>query len=148
MEIILKKDVDNLGEKNELLTVKSGYGRNYLIPNGFATLATPTAKKIHAENVKQSAHKEKAALEEANKLAENIAKTTVKVIAKVGETGKIFGSVTSVQVAEAYVAAGFTIERKNIKIHNEPVKTTGSYTATIKLRKGVSTEVTFEVAGE
>lgn len=148
MEIILKKDVDNLGEKNELLNVKSGYGRNYLIPNGFATLATPTAKKIHAENVKQSAHKEKAALEEANKLAENIAKTTVKVIAKVGENGKIFGSVTSVQVAEAYVAAGFSIERKNIKIHNEPVKTTGNYTATVKLRKGVSTEITFEVAGE
>lgn len=148
MDIILKKDVEHVGEKNELVTVKSGFGRNFLIPNGHATLATPTAKKIHAENVKQRAHKEKAAMEEANKMAQNIAKTTVKVIAKVGENGKIFGSVTSVQVAEAFVAAGFSLERKNIKIHNEPVKTVGNYTATVKLHKGVSTEVSFEVAGE
>ena len=87
-------------------------------------------------------------MEEANKMAESIAKTSVKVIAKVGENGKIFGSVTSVQVAEAFVAAGFNLERKNIKIHNEPVKNTGKYTATVKLHKGVSTEVSFEVAGE
>ena len=148
MDIILKQDVEHVGEKNELVSVKSGFGRNYLIPNGFAMLATPTAKKVHAENVKQRAHKEKAAMEEANKMAESIAKTSVKVIAKVGENGKIFGSVTSVQVAEAFANAGFGVERKNIKIHNEPIKNIGTYKATIKLHREVSTEVEFSVTGE
>lgn len=148
MDIILKKDVDNLGEKDELVSVKPGYGRNFLIPQGLGILATPALKKVHAENVKQRAHKEKAAIEAANKTVEKLTKETVTVIAKVGENGKIFGSVTAVQVAEAFANAGFDVERKNIKIHNEPIKNVGSYKATIKLHREVSTDVDFNVAGE
>lgn len=148
MDIILKKDVDNLGEKDELVSVKPGFGRNFLIPQGLGILATPSLKKVHAENVKQRAHKEKAAIEEANKTVAKLAKSSVSVIAKVGENGKIFGSVTSVQIAEAFAKDGFEIERKNIKIHNEPIKNVGTYKATIKLHKEVTTEVEFSVAGE
>lgn len=148
MDIILKKDVEKLGEKDELVSVKPGYGRNFLIPQGLGVLATPALKKVHAENVKQRAHKEKAAIEEANKTVEKLAKESVTVVAKVGENGKIFGSVTSVQVAEAFAKAGFDVERKNIKIHNEPIKNVGTYKATIKLHREVSTDVDFSVAGE
>lgn len=148
MDIILKQDVDNLGDKDELVSVKPGYGRNFLIPQGLGILATPSLKKVHAENVKQRAHKEKAAIEEANKTVEKLASASVTVIAKVGENGKIFGSVTSVQIAEAFANAGFEIERKHIKIHNEPIKNVGTYKATIKLHKEVITEVDFKVAGE
>jgi large subunit ribosomal protein L9 len=148
MDIILKKEVRNLGEKDELVSVKPGFGRNFLIPQGLGVLATPSLKKVHAENVKQRAHKEKAAIEEANKTVAKLVKNTVTVIAKVGENGKIFGSVTSVQIAEAFAKAGFEIERKNIKIHNEPIKNVGTYKATIKLHKEVTTEVDFSVTGE
>jgi large subunit ribosomal protein L9 len=148
MDVILKQDLEHVGDKNDVVTVKSGFGRNYLIPQGLAMLATPSAKKMHAENVKQRAHKEKAIVDEAQAIATKIEKSSVKVIAKVGESGKIFGSVTSVQVAEAFVAAGHEVERKNIKIHNEPIKTVGKYKATIKLHKEVIIEAEFEVAGE
>lgn len=148
MDVILKQDVEHVGEKNDLVTVKSGFGRNYLIPQGLAMLATPSAKKMHAENVKQRAHKEKAIIDEAQSIATKIEASKVKVIAKVGETGKIFGSVTAVQVAEAFNAAGFSVERKNLKIHNEPIKTVGNYKVTVKLHKEVITEAEFEVAGE
>lgn len=148
MDIILKKDVDNLGEKGELVSVKPGYGRNYLIPQGYAVLATPSMKKVHAENMKQRAHKEKAAIEEATKHMTKLTKETISVVAKVGENGKIFGSVTSVQVAEALKKAGFDIERKNIKIHGEPLKTTGTYKATIKFHREVISDIDFEVKGE
>ncbi len=148
MDIILKKDVDNLGDAGEMVSVKPGYGRNFLIPKGYAVLATPSMKKVHAENVKQRAHKDKAAIEEATSNLAKLEKSTVSVIAKVGENGKIFGSVTSVQVAEAFVAAGFNIERKNIKIHNEPIRSIGKYNATVKLHKQVVGEVEFEVKGE
>ena len=148
MDVILKQDVEHVGDKNDMVTVKSGFGRNYLIPQGLAMLATPSAKKMHAENVKQRAHKEKAIIDEAQSIATKLEASKVKVIAKVGESGKIFGSVTSVQVAEAFVAAGFAIQRKNIKIHNEPIKTTGTYKVTVKLHKEVITEASFEVAGE
>ena len=147
MDIILKKDVDNLGESGELVSVKPGYGRNFLIPQGYAVLATPSMKKVHAENVKQRAHKDKAAIEEATANLAKLAKETIAVTAKVGENGKIFGSVTSVQVAEAFNAAGYSVERKNIKIHNEPIKTTGKYKATVKLHREVTGEVEFEVKG-
>jgi|TARA_B110000259_G_scaffold28545_1_gene30521 large subunit ribosomal protein L9 len=148
MDVILNQDVEHVGDKNDMVTVKSGFGRNYLIPQGLAMLATPSAKKMHAENVKQRAHKEKAIIDEAKAIATKLEASKVKVIAKVGETGKIFGSVTSVQVAEAFVAAGFAIERKNLKIHNEPIKTVGTYKVTVKLHKEVITEAEFEVAGE
>ena len=147
MDIILKKDVDNLGDSGELVSVKPGYGRNYLIPQGYAVLATPSMKKVHAENVKQRAHKDKAAIEEATANLAKLTDVAIAVTAKVGENGKIFGSVTSVQVAEAFNAAGFPIERKNIKIHNEPIKTTGKYKATVKLHREVTGEVEFEVKG-
>ena len=148
MDVILKQDVEHVGDRNDLVTVKSGFGRNFLIPQGLAMLATPAAKKMHAENVKQRAHKEKAIVDAAQAVATKLEKSAVKVIAKVGENGKIFGSVTSVQVAEAFVSAGFSIERKHIKIHNEPIKTVGKYKATVKLHKEVITEAEFEVAGE
>jgi large subunit ribosomal protein L9 len=148
MDVILKEDVEHVGDKNDMVTVKSGFGRNYLIPQGLAMLATPSAKKMHAENVKQRAHKEKAIIDEAQAIVNKIEKSAVKVIAKVGENGKIFGSVTAVQVAEAFNAAGFSIERKHIKIHNEPIKTVGNYKVTIKLHKEVMTETEFEVTGE
>ena len=148
MDVILKQDVEHVGDKNEMVTVKSGFGRNYLIPRGLAMLATPSAKKMHAENVKQRAHKEKAIVDEANALAAKIEKSAVKVLAKVGESGKIFGSVTAVQVAEAFANAGYAIERKNIKIHNEPIKTVGTYKATVKLHKEVTIEASFDVTGE
>ena len=147
MDIILKQDVDNLGDAGEMVSVKPGYGRNFLIPQGLAILATPSMKKVHAENVKQRAHKDKAAIEEANANLAKLEKAEISVVAKVGENGKIFGSVTSVQVAEAFVAAGFDVERKNIKIHNEPIKTVGKYKATVKLHKQVTSEVEFEVKG-
>jgi large subunit ribosomal protein L9 len=148
MDVILKKDVEKLGEKDQLVSVKPGYGRNFLIPQGSAVLATPSLKKVHAENVKQRAHKEKAAIEEANKAVAKLADATIKLVAKVGESGKIFGSVTAVQVAEAFANAGYAVERKNIKIHNEPIKNVGKYKATLKLHREVSTEVNFEVVGE
>ena len=148
MDVILKQDVEHVGDRNDMVTVKSGFGRNYLIPQGLAILATPSAKKMHAENVKQRAHKEKAIIDEAQAIATKIEKSSVKVIAKVGENGKIFGSVTSVQVAEAFNTAGIAVERKNIKIHNEPIKTVGKYKATIKLHKEVMAEAEFDVAGE
>lgn len=149
MDIILKKDVDNLGEKGEMVSVKPGYGRNYLIPQGYAVLATPSMKKVHAENMRQRAHKEKAIIDAANKSIEKLTKESFSVIAKVGENGKIFGSVTSVQVAEALKKSGYSnIERKHIKIHGEPLKTVGKYKATIKLHRDVSGDIEFEVKGE
>lgn len=147
MDIILKKDVDNLGESGEMVSVKPGYGRNFLIPQGYAVLATPSMKKMHAENVKQRAHKEKAAIEEATTVLDKLSKDSISVTAKVGENGKIFGSVTTVQVAEALAAAGYEVERKNIKIHGDSIKTVGTYKATVKLHREVTGEIDFEVKG-
>ena len=114
MEVILKQDVQNLGNKDDIVTVRNGYGANWLIPQGLAIMATPTAKKIHAENMRQRAHKEQALRDAAEKLAAQLAEVTVKVPAKVSETGKVFGSVNNIQVADALVAAGFDVDRKNV----------------------------------
>ena len=119
MEIILKKNVDKLGYKDETVSVKNGYGRNFLIPQGYAILATPSNKRAHAEMMKQRAHKESKILAEAQEIAAKLADVTVKIATKVGENGKIFGSVNTVQLADALRAIGFDIDRKSIKIKDE-----------------------------
>lgn len=149
MEIILKQEVEHVGSKDEIVTVKPGFARNYLIPQGYAIPATPANKKILAENLKQRAHKEAKILEEAKKLAEAIQNLTLKVGAKAGENDKIFGSVNSLQLAEAYAKAGHNIDRKQITlIDSDSIKTLGTYKAKVKLHKEVSVEVNFEVVSE
>ncbi len=148
MEIILKEDIEKLGYKDDLLTVKPGYARNYLIPKGMAIVATPSQKKVLAENLKQRAHKEDKLKDEANKTAESLAKETFKIGAKVGENGKIFGSVNTIQLADAIEAAGFTVDRKRITIKNEPIKQVGTYEADVVLHKEITQTITFEVVGE
>ena len=149
MEVILKQDVKNLGYKDDVVKVRPGYGRNYLIPRGIATMADATAKKIHAENVKQRAHKEAKVKAEAEKNATKLSEMTVKVGAKTGEQGKIFGSITSVQLTEALRKLGFDVDRKNITIENaDDVKTTGTYNAKVRLHKEVVATFKFEVVSE
>ena len=148
MEIILKKDVDRLGYKNDLVKVKNGYARNYLIPKGMAVLATVSAKKVLAENVKQRAHKEAKIIAEVEELALQIAKLDLKVGAKAGEKGKIFGSVNNIQLAEALKEAGFDIDRKKIVLQSDAIKNLGTYEATINLHKEVKATLNFEVVGE
>lgn len=148
MEVILKQDVDRLGSANDIVKVKNGYGRNFLIPKGIAILATPSMKKVMAENVKQQAHKATKVKDEAEAIAAKLENVSLKIGAKAGESGKIFGSVNTIQLAEALAKDGFTIERKNITIKEEPIKNLGSYTAKIKLHKEVEREITFEVVEE
>ena len=149
MEVILKQDVQNLGNKDDIVTVRNGYGANWLIPQGLAIMATPTAKKVHAENMRQRAHKEQALRDAAEKLAAQLAEVTVKVPAKVSETGKVFGSVNNIQVAEALVAAGFDIDRKNITLVGEPlIKQVGDYEAVVKCYKDIKATVKLQVVGE
>jgi large subunit ribosomal protein L9 len=148
MEVILKDEVKNLGGKDELVKVKAGYGRNFLIPKGLAIIANETNKKILAETQKQRAYKEGKLKEAAEASAAKLGKTVVKVGAKVGENNKIFGSVGSVQLAEAMRKEGYEVDRKNIKLSDENIKSTGTYTADVKLHKEVTVKVTFEVVGE
>ncbi|MCA1752570.1 MAG: 50S ribosomal protein L9 [Cryomorphaceae bacterium] len=148
MEIILKQDVEKLGFKDDLLEVKPGYARNFLIPNQLAVVATVSEKKIHAENLKQRAHKESKLKEEAEKLAKSLEEKTVKIGAKAGENGKIFGSVNTIQLADALTALGFEIDRKRITIKNEPIKQIGLYQADVMLHKGIVQTINFEVVGE
>jgi large subunit ribosomal protein L9 len=146
MEVLLKKKVESLGEIDEIITVKNGYGRNYLIPNGIAILATESIKKIHAENLKQRAHKEVKIKEEAEKLAKAIKSSKIKVDAKVGENGKIFGSITNIQLTDALKDAGFALDRKNININETNIKSVGKYSADIKIHKDITVKIDFEVA--
>lgn len=148
MEIILTQDVEKLGFKDDLVSVKPGYARNYLIPQKLAVLANATQKKIHAENLKQRAHKESKILEEAQKLAKSLVETTFRIGAKVGENGKIFGSVNTIQLADALEAAGHNIDRKRIHIKNEPIKEVGTYEADVTIHKSLVQTITFEVVGE
>ncbi len=147
MEIILKEDVINLGYKGDIVKVKAGYGRNFLVPTKKAVLATESAKKMLAEDMKQRAHKLERLKNEASELAEKVKDITLKVGAKTSTTGKIFGAVGSIQIAEAFEKAGFTVDRRVIVL-KEPVKEIGSYKATLKLHKEVSVEVAFEVVTE
>lgn len=148
MEVILKKNVDKLGYTNEIVTVKPGYGRNFLIPQGYAILATASAKKAHEEVMRQKAHKETKMLAEAQELATKLEALTVTIATKAGENGKIFGSVNTVQLAEALKVAGFDIDRKSLKIKDEPIKEVGTFEAEANLHKGVRPVFKFEVIGE
>ena len=145
MKVILKENIENLGFKDEVVEVKNGYGRNYLIPKGMANLATESALKVLEENLKQRAVKDKKVRDEAQKTADALKELVVKVGAKAGEKGKIFGSVNTIQLAEAIEKLGYTVDRKYIKIKGDAVKTLGSYEASIRLHKDVATDVKFEV---
>lgn len=147
MEIILKEDVINLGYKGDIVKVRDGYGRNFLIPTKKAVLATESAKKMLAEDNRQRAHKLERIKNEALELAEKVKVITLTVGAKTSTTGKIFGAVGPIQLADAFEKAGFTVDRKVIAL-KEPVKEIGSYKATLKLHKEVSVEVAFEVVSE
>ncbi|MFZ6052696.1 50S ribosomal protein L9 [Halocola ammonii] len=148
MEIILKQDVEKLGSANELVNVKPGYARNFLIPKGYAVKATPSEKKMHEETIRQRAHKEAKIKEEAEKIAAKLEKVELKIGAKAGESGKIFGSVNTIQIAEALLKKGFEIDRKNISVKEDTIKNLGEYEAEIKLHKDVVVPVKFEVVGE
>lgn len=148
MKIILKENIENLGFKDEVVEVKNGYGRNYLIPKGMATLATTSALKVLEENLKQREVKEKKVRGEAQKTADALKELVVKVGAKAGEKGKIFGSVNTIQLAEAIEKLGYTVDRKYIKIKGEAIKALGSYEASIRLHKDVATDIKFEVVAD
>lgn len=147
MKIILKEDITNLGYKDDVVEVKNGYGRNYLIPQGKAVIATPSALKVLAENQRQRAHKLAKIKADAEALAASLEGVTFTIATKVSATGTIFGSVNTIQVAEALEKLGHNIDRKLIVI-KDTIKEVGNYTATIKLHKEVSVEVPFEVVAE
>lgn len=147
MQVILKEDVINLGYKDDIVTVKDGYGRNFLIPQGKAVIASESAKKVLAENLKQRAHKLAKIKEDAVSLAAKLEGVSLTIGAKTSSTGTIFGSVTNIQVADALAKVGFEVERKLIYI-KDAVKEVGSYKAILKLHKEVSVEVPFEVVSE
>lgn len=148
MEVILKQDIEKLGYKDDLVVVREGYGRNFLIPQGLAILATESAKKMHAETVKQRASRIEKERENARKAAEKLKTAKIKVGAKVGESGKIFGSVNNIQLADEISKLGFSIDRKHIKIKDEPIKTVGTYEAEVTFHRDVVDTITFEVVGE
>ena len=148
MDIILKEDISSLGHKDDIITVKNGYARNYLIPKGLAVNATASAKKMHAEILRQRAHKEAKLVEAAQEAAKKLEGVSLKIGAKTSTKGKIFGSVNTIQIAEGLASKGFEIERKNISIKEELIKEVGSYTAKIKLYKEVSVDVPFEIVAE
>lgn len=148
MEVILKQEVANLGHADDVVTVKDGYGRNYLIPQGYATLATKTALKVHEENMKQRAHKEEKIRNDALELAEKLKDVSLTIGAKTSSTGKIFGSVNTIQIADELLKQGFEVDRKKISIKEEAVKEVGNYNALIKLHRDVKAEIKFEVVSE
>jgi len=148
MEVILKQDVENLGFKDDIVAVKNGYGRNFLIPQGHAVLATGSAKKVLAENLKQRAFKEAKAVEEATKVAEAIKALEIKITAKVGEGTKLFGSVSNIDVAAAISKAGVEIDKKYIKVTGGIIKRTGKYNAVARLHRTVVADFTFDIIAE
>ena len=148
MEVILKQDLKGLGYKNDIVKVKNGYGRNFLIPQRIAVLATESNKKMQAEEIKQSSFKEEKLRNEATAMAAKFADVTVKVGAKAGESGKIFGSVTNIQLADALKKAGYEVERKNIEMNEDAIKALGTYSAKVRLFKEISATINFEVIAE
>lgn len=148
MEIILKKNVDKLGYKDEIVEVKPGYANNFLIPHGYAVIATKSTKKAHEEVLRQRAHKEEKIKADAAEIAAKIEGITVKIGAKVGENGHIFGSVNTIQLSDALKAEGIEIDRKSLKIVVNSIKEVGTYSAIANLHKEVSAEFKFEVVGE
>ncbi len=148
MKIILLQDVNKLGQKDDTVIVKDGYGSNYLIPKGYAIAATPSAKKMHAENLKQRAHKEEKIKVEAQAMAAKLGVINLVVGAKTSTSGKIFGSVNTIQIAEALKEKGFDIDRKSISLPEDQIKEVGKYKAVIKLHREVRVEVGFEIVAE
>ena len=145
MELILKSDVPNLGFKDDVVIVKNGYGRNYLIPQGFAILATPSAKKVLAENIKQREFKEKKEIDEANKIAKKLVKLEIKISAKSGTGGKLFGSISNSDLSAELSNLGFDFDKKIIKIQGGTVKRLGTHSASLRLHRNVIQELSFEV---
>ena len=145
MELILKKDVQNVGFKDDVVSVKAGYGRNFLIPQGHAHLATPSAKKVLAENLKQKAHKESKVVNDAKALAETLKAIEIKITAKAGGE-KLFGSISNIDIAAALEKGGQTVDRKFIT--SGVVKRTGKYTATVRLHRDVVVELPYEIVAE
>jgi large subunit ribosomal protein L9 len=148
MKIILMQDMEKLGLKNDVVTVKTGYARNYLIPKGYAVQASDSVLKMHNENLKQRAHKEEKIRQEAEKLAQKLADIKLVIGAKVSSAGKIFGSVNTIQLAEALNEKGFEIDRKNIILGEDAIKEIGNYKAVIKLHRDVRVDIAFEVVAE
>lgn len=147
MEVILTQDINKLGEKDDIVTVKAGYGRNYLIPQGFAILATESARKVVAENIKQAQFKQDKIKKDALVLAEKLENVKLTIGAKAGESGKIFGSVNSIQIADALKKEGVEVDRRRITFETEP-KVLGEYLANLNLHKEVKVQVPFEVIAE
>ncbi len=147
MELILKQDIKNLGEKDDVVNVKPGFGRNYLIPKGFATLATESAKKVLAENLKQAAFKQDKIKKDADAIASKLEGVKLSIGAKAGESGKIFGSVNTIQISDALKKEGFEVDRRRITFETEP-KFVGEYIANLNLHKEVKVKVPFEVVAE
>ena len=149
MEIILKQDVPNLGHKDDIVTVRNGYAANYLIPRGMAMMATPSAKIVLAENLRQRAHKEAKIREDATILANALEGLTVRVATKVSSKGKVFGSVNNIQIAEALVALGHDVDRKNVTITDaDTLKEVGTYEAVVKCYREIKATINVEVVGE
>jgi large subunit ribosomal protein L9 len=148
MELILKKDVANLGFADDIVTVKNGFGRNFLIPQGMAILATPSAKKVLQETLKQRAYKEASIIKEAQKFAEELKGLELKITAKAGEGDKLFGSVSNANLAEAISSSGHEIEKKFIEIAGGSVKRTGKYNAKVRLHRDLIIDLPFEVVAE
>jgi large subunit ribosomal protein L9 len=147
MEIILKEDVAGLGYKNDIVKVRNGYGRNFLIPRGLAVMATDSTKKVVAENIKQAAHKAEKLKTAALNLADNIGDIALNLYTKAGESGKIFGAITTLQISDELKSKGFDVDRKRIALKGE-VKFVGQYTAILDLHKEVKKEITFNVIAE
>lgn len=147
MEVILKQDIKKLGEKDDVVVVKPGYGRNYLIPQGFAVLATESAKKVLAENIRQAQFKQEKIKQDALELAAKMESLKLTIGTKAGESGKIFGSVNTIQLADALKKEGFEVDRRRITFETEP-KVLGEYVANLNLHKEVKVQVPFEVIAE
>lgn len=147
MELILKQDVQGLGYKNDLVKVRPGYGRNYLIPNGMALMATESNKKMLAENTRQAAHKAAKIKQDAEAIAQKIGELTLEIGTKAGDSGKIFGAVTGLQVSEALKSKGFEVDRKRVIFKSQP-KELGEYKVTLDLHKEVKHEITVKVVAE
>lgn len=148
MEIILKKDVENLGFTDDIVSVKNGYGRNYLIPQGLAVLATPSAKKVLAETLKQRAHKEQKLVDDAKAEAAKLNGLEIKIAAKVGEGDKLFGSVSNADVAEALAANNISLDKKFISVQGGLVKRLGNYNAKVRFHRDVIADLSFDVVAE
>lgn len=148
MELILKKDVENLGFKDDMVTVKHGYGRNFLIPQGFASLATPSAKKVLAETLKQRAYKEQKNIDEAKKQAAKLNGLELKLTAKAGGGDKMFGSITNIDLAEALAKEGIELDKKYVTIAGGNIKRLGRYEATLRFHREVISNFTFEVIAQ